>query len=446
MIKKYLTLLTIVSISFTGLSAADAATPLLDEARQLMARPDAKAAFELLIAIEAQHAGDPEFDYLLGTAALDAGHPTQAIFALERVLAVNPGHVQARAEIARAYFVIGENAASKREFESVKNQQVPPSVAATIDHFLDAINRLADTDRTQIAGYIEAMVGRDTNVNSGTGVNQVAIPLFGGVITTLDASGLKAGDNFGSLTGGVSLRHPLAKDLALLAGLSVNKRVNLTQDTFDMGYIDGNVGLGLTRGDDVFTAALQGNNFYIDNNSYRDAYGLLGQWQRNLDARNQVSAYGQFTELRYSDRPGIQNSIRDANRYVAGIAYAHAYSGGGPTVYLGGYIGSENQRESTRPDLGHRLMGARLGGQYSIDDKTSAFASGSVERRNYSGQDSIFLITRNDTQFNVAFGVNYSPAKDWKITPQISLTRNNSNIAINEYNRELYSVTVRRDF
>ena len=53
-------------------------------------------------------AGDPDYDYLLGIAALDSGKPNEAIFALERVLAVKPNHLQARAEIARAYFATGE--------------------------------------------------------------------------------------------------------------------------------------------------------------------------------------------------------------------------------------------------------------------------------------------------------------------------------------------------
>ena len=446
MARKLLILLAMIAFGCASLPSAHAASSVIDEARQLMAKPDANAAYNLLIAVEAEHAGDPEFDYLLGIAALDAGHATQAIFALERVLAVNPAHAQARAEIARAYFAVGETVTSKREFEAVRSQEVPPAVAATIDRFLDAINRLADTDRTRIAGYIEATIGRDSNVNSGPGISQVAIPLFGGVITTLNASGRQASDRFGSMTGGASLRHPLTKDLALLDALSVNKRINATQDTFDTGYIDGNVGLGLTRGDDVFTAALQGNNFYIDNNPYRDAYGILGQWQRNLNARNQVSAFGQYTQLRYSDRPGIQNSLRDANRTVAGVAFAHAFQGGGPTVYAGGYVGTEDQRAAARPDLGHRLQGARLGGQFSINETTAVFLNSSVERRNYGGQDSTFLVTRSDTQFNLSLGLDYSPAKNWKITPQIGLTRNNSNIAINEYTRELYTVTLRRDF
>lgn len=96
--------------------------------------------------------------------------------------------------------------------------------------------------------------------------------------------------------------------------------------------------------------------------------------------------------------------------------------------------------------MGTALLGARLGGQYTINESASVFINSSVERRNYGGQDSIFLVTRSDTQYNLSLGLDYSPAKNWKITPQVGVTRNNSNIAINEYTRELYTVTLRRDF
>ena len=411
-----------------------------------MDRRDAKSAYAILKPLEAERSGDPDFDYLLGIAALDSGRATEAVFALERVLAVNPAHPQARAEIARAYFVLGETTAAKREFESVKSQQPPAEVQATIERFLDAINRLADTQQTSVAAYIEGTLGYDTNVNSGPGSSQVAIPAFGGAVATLNASGVKTADYFGSATAGVALRHPLSKDVALLAGLNLNKRVHQSEPEFNTGYWDANLGVAWTRGADVFTAALQGNEFFLDGHRYREAYGILGQWQRNIDARNQVSAFGQYSQLRYADRADVQNSVRDANRSVAGVAYAHAFAGGTPVVFASLYLGSEAERDSTRPDLGHRLYGVRVGGQYSLNEKTFAFINGNAERRKYGGPDAAFLTTRKDTQYNYAGGVTYSPAKGWKITPQVSRTRNRSNIVINDFSRNIYSVTVRRDF
>src|SRR4030081_3534524 len=79
------------------------ADALTDRARALLAGKDAKGAYTLLLPQEAQRAGDPEYDYLLGVAALDSGQYERAVFALERVLGVQPDNHVARAEIARAY-------------------------------------------------------------------------------------------------------------------------------------------------------------------------------------------------------------------------------------------------------------------------------------------------------------------------------------------------------
>ena len=89
-----------------------------------------RQAFQLLEPHEQARAGDPAYDYLLGIAAIDSGELTRGVFALERVLAVNPNHAQARAEIARAYFLMGENKVARQEFEQVK-QARPPAVAGS---------------------------------------------------------------------------------------------------------------------------------------------------------------------------------------------------------------------------------------------------------------------------------------------------------------------------
>src|ERR1700730_9627685 len=114
----------------TAASAAFA-DALTDRARALLARKDAKAAYTLLLPQEAQRAGDPENDYLLGVAALDTGEYERAGFALERVLGVQPNNHVARAEIARAYLAMGERDTACREFENVRRQSIPPEAKAT---------------------------------------------------------------------------------------------------------------------------------------------------------------------------------------------------------------------------------------------------------------------------------------------------------------------------
>src|SRR6267143_3073734 len=124
---------------------ASAADELLVSAKQQLDNGNPQAAYNLLIPLQPERAGDPEYDLVLGSAALAIGKNTEAVFALERVLAAVPNSAPARALIARAYFNLKETEAAKREFENVRKQKVPENVALTIDRFLEAIRRVEET-------------------------------------------------------------------------------------------------------------------------------------------------------------------------------------------------------------------------------------------------------------------------------------------------------------
>lgn len=414
----------------------------LTRATQLLKQADAQGAYDLLKPLEADRGGDPEFDLVLGVAALDSKRPSEAVFALERVLAVRPNDPVARALIARAYFDLGETRTAKQEFESVRQLAPPPDITATIQRFLDAIARFDAGIETRLTGYLEASIGYDTNINSATGGSQVAVPAFGGALFTLPAAGVKTDDNFLSVGGGVNLRHSFRHDLALVAGLDVNRRANETQDQFDSGFWNVFAGLNFTQEANSYTVALQGQQFFVDSTRFRDTYGVTGQWQRAFDDFNSLAAYLQLTRLEYPEQ-----KVRDADRAVAGVGYARALEGDRkPVVFVGAYGGEERERAGGVPHLGHQLRGLRFGGQLSWRHDITLFASGSVEQRDYGGLDSLFLVTRKDTQTDFRLGLNYVPVKLWTVTPQIAFTRNKSNIAINNFERTVFFATLRRDF
>ena len=417
---------------------------LLQGADALIKSGKPAEAYALLAPHQSERAGDPGYDYLLGIAALDSGKPNEAVFALERVLAVNPDHLQARAEIARAYFATGEVAASQQEFETVQKQKPPKEVNAAIEKYLDAIEKSRASERTTVRGYVGVAVGSDSNVNSATGSNQIAIPAFGGAIATLSANGVKLGDTFTSGNAGFNVRHPLSPEWSVFGGANFNQRFNSskTNSIFDTGGLDGNLGANLTKGDDSYSAALQLQNFDVNNNLYRAAAGLTAQWLRNLSSNSQVSTYFQYTDLHY---PG--QDVRDAQRYVVGAAYARALGGEyTPIVFVGGYAGDERERRANVPYLGHKPYGLRAGGEMKINPQATLFGSVSVEQRNYGGQDPLFLVGRKDTQTDLRVGVGYVPAQQWTITPSLNLTRNYSNVIISDYNRMVFSIDLRRDF
>ena len=201
-------MLALVLVALPALALGDALT---DRAGALLKRGDAKAAYELLLPLESQRAGDPEFDYLLGIAALDAGDPERAVFALERVLALQPNNHVARAEIARAYYVMGEREQARREFETVRAQAIPAEAKATVDRFLSAI---AAAETTRIDGYVELSLGYDSNVSSAIASSTIAIPAFGGAAFALAPSLRELGDQFFNIAGGVNFTTPEIKPSA----------------------------------------------------------------------------------------------------------------------------------------------------------------------------------------------------------------------------------------
>lgn len=432
--------ITVLLLFSGGAVAAD--DSLLTQADRLLKGGKAQAAYALLAPHQSERAGNPDYDYLLGIAALDSGRANEAVFAFERVLAVAPDHLQARAEIARAYYATGEVAASQQEFETVRQQNPPREVSEVIAKYLDAIDRARAGERTSVRGYLEAAAGWDSNVNSATSATQVAIPVFGGAIATLSANGTKLQDTFGSMSGGFSVRHPIDPEWALFGGANVNQRMNSTHTVFETGGLDGNFGVNLLKGDDSYSVALQVQSFNVGSSRFRDAAGLTAQWLRNLDDSSQASAYFQFTDLHY---PG--QDTRDALRYVLGGAYARTLGGEyAPIVYGGGYLGQENERRANVPYLGHKLYGLRAGGEMKINPSWTMFGSMSVELRDYGGQDPLFLVSRRDTQGDLRLGFSYIPAQQWTVTPSLSYTRNNSNIVVSDYDRTVFTVSVRRDF
>ena len=411
-----------------------------EQAAALIKEGKAATAFALLDAQEIERAGDPEFDVLLGIAAVEIGQHTRGVFALERVLALQPGNTRARAELARAYLALGETSAARQEFETVQKQGVPPEVEMTIDRFLDAVDRVESVTRTTLRGYIEGTAGFDSNVNVAPGRSTVAIPGFGGAPFRLADDSRATDAWFGSLGGGGNLRVPVTRDFALVAGASGALRNNIQAQQFDSLNLDAYAGFVLNRDRHVFSANLQFNQYDVASQRYRLASGFSGQWQYNPNSRQQLSAFVQFSGLEY---PG--QSVRNADRWVFGAAYAQALRDAS-VLFASAYGVSEQPRDADKMWLGFDGFGLRVGGQVNLNARTELLAAAMLESRRYGADDAAFQTRREDTQYDLSLGLNYTPVRLWKVSPRLTWTSNESNIDLYKYHRATLSVVVRRDF
>src|SRR5690606_17848794 len=199
---------------------------LLQQARTHLQRGDPQAAYALLEPHTADYSNAEDFNYLLGIAALDSGRPSQAVLALERVLAHAPDHTLARAEIARAFLALRETEAAKREFEAVARADLPPEVQDTIRRYLEIV---ASTDRPQRRwrASVEAAIGHDDNVNFGSSLDEWVLGDGLALIPT-DASRPQE-SAFHELSGQLHYTAPIDGQTEWTIGSQLSQRSNASQ-------------------------------------------------------------------------------------------------------------------------------------------------------------------------------------------------------------------------
>jgi tetratricopeptide (TPR) repeat protein len=424
--------------STLSLAASD---QTMTEAENLIRKGDFKAAYQLLEPQEAERAGDVDYDYLLGVAGVESGNVTRGAFALERVLATDPNHKGARAEMAKAHFILGETDASKAEFNNVLQQNPDAETKKTIEKLLTAIQKIEGTTTT-FGAYLGFGLGYDSNVSSAPSISSIGVPAFGGLLIQLDKSAREQSDNFMNLAGGLSVRHPLTNQLAAFGSVSGTSRINSDQTAFDNSVLDFNAGLQYRQNQHNFSFALQDNHFDLDTEAFRHAYGATAQWLYNVNANNQVGSYLQYSRLNYND-----NEIRNADRTIVGLNAAHVFAGDlSPVVFASLYGGREVARDSQFDFFSQDILGMRAGGQLSLNNKWQLFGSLAHEQRDNDEDDPAFLKQRKDRQYDASLGLNFMPARDWSIRPQISYTKTDSNIELNSFDRHIISIDVRKDF
>jgi outer membrane protein len=413
---------------------------VLVQAENLIRKGEFEAAYQLLEPIESVRAGEPEYDYLLGIAGVESGAVTRGAFALERVLATNPNNKDARAEIAKAHFLLGEYESARAEFKEALQQNPSEEARKSIEKMLTTMEKRQGITTT-FGAYLDAGYGWDSNVSSAPGLTSTSVPGFVGQFVLSD-SALENADSFMNFTAGASFRHPVSNKLALYGGASYNKRFNTNESAFNTSALDFNLAAQFRLNSSNLLLGVQDNHFDLDNKSFRHAYGGSAQWLYNIDGFNQVGAYGQYTRLDYAD-----GDARDADRKILGVNAGHVFQGDyNPVAYASLYGGREDVLKSERKDLGQDVYGLRTGGQFSYGQDWQFYGSLAYETRRNDENDPIFLKKRKDDQYDGSLGLRFIPAPNWSIKPQFSYTKNSSNIDISSFVRKAVSINVRRDF
>lgn len=420
-----------------GVQAQDA---LLDQASHLLANRDAAAAYALLAPAESARAGDPAFDYLLGIAALDAGHVTRAIFALERAVDARPEDRLARAELGRAYLAAGDTERAREQLTRARSGDTPPQAQAAIDRVLGVVDQVVPRRTARLSGYLELGAGYDSNVNSASNQGEFAIPAFGGIVFQTTPESRRRHALVGNAAAGAIAELPLSADWSLIGAANLRRAVNRDAHDMDTVLVDATAGLRHSAGAHSQTLALQTGVAWVGPERYRNASGFTAQWQTQFTEQLMASAFGQWSR---QDFP--TEGSRDNDRAVWGLGLARNLAGGATLAYGSVYVA----RERTEPAFaafGHRGRGVRVGVERRLAGDLVLSGEAQFEDRRYGGEEPFFDTVRHDRQKDVSVGLRRLIGERWEITGQLRYTRAASNVVLYDYVRNTFQVTFHRNF
>lgn len=422
--------------------AALAAGPDLQKAEELLRANKAQEAYDLLEPFEFDFAGDLKYDYLLGLAALESGKPEKSTLVFERVLAVEPRYLGVRLDLARSYFQLGDFARASQEFQAVLAQSPPPDLKANAERYMQAIEQAKSPKRFSLNAYVEIGGGYDSNVNSSTADNPIVLPGANNQPFFLDPDSIERGDGYGTAGLGAEAGYVFSPNWSVYVGGDARYRGYQDVDTANYGTLDTRAGVGLNLGRHFFRLGATGGRFYLDEKSYRDSYGANGEWRYQAGDRDQFSLTGQYVAYRHLAELLESN---DYDQGLASLGWLHVLASG-RTLFSLNFSAGHEDAVGGRPDGNALLGGARLFVQTALTQKIGVFATSGAQHTKYDNIDASFLETRADWLYDVTLGVNWQMTDKWSLRPQISYTKNESNIPLYTYDRYDVALNLRRDF
>lgn len=451
--------------------ASDGDMATIRAAAMLVRSKKPVAALEKLDPLADRLAGNPDFDYVYGVAALDVGHPAQATVALRRALAARPDFHLARAELGRALAAMGDLAGAKREFQTVRDIKGLPALARdamgrqiiAVDAALTQIgpagpqarpangpqalpaNAEAPQPRTRISGYLENSIGFDSNVNAGPSSKSLLIPalaFLGPATLSPQAMPKKAG--FYELAGGLSISHAIDNDTAAFANVIGNWHPLFDHDEFRTALAGGEAGVARRVGDlGIFSVAAIGQTFMMGDGVFRNLYGGAAQWRQRYADTWDTSVAVSWLGLEY---PGMTGQNADRFSATGTISRKWDKMPLAPVLSITVNGGREIARTDGMDFLTFTLLGARAGLETTWAPWLTAFVQVGYEDHRYDADYPLFFRHRHDGVLDALAGFEIKMSERVSLRPSVHYSETQSNVDLFDQKRWITTVTLRTTF
>ena len=376
---------------------------------------------------------------LLAASAVSAAEPdpARARDIVEAAQRKPPDSVAAHLELGRAYFVLGQYAEAKIEFETVlRFDSLPQDLLSQVEIYNKAANQALDDKRALTGfGYAETGIGR-YRVNSTRGTDA-----FGG--------GDRRDDFVNARVGG-GLNYALPDGYALDASLDYRGRYYDNPDSRNDSDLRWRVAGSRSFGENNLAVGLRGRNSYRGDSDFRNDAGLFADYRFRVDPDNQLTLGAEYRRRRYPEGP-----LRERSRTSADISggWVHSLLDGSGSLTVTAHGGQHFA--TNRPDGDSSFYGATVALDFTVNNKLSwgtfawwerdAFNADRIHFHPDTLDNSVFL-RRKDNLYEVGAYLVWEFVPTWTLRPELLWIRDQSNSVGFNYSATEFWLNVRKAF
>ena len=431
-----------------------------DDVKALLEQGKPKEAYQLGRE-QPDQLGNPSFDFFYGIAALDGGNAGEGVLALERYLLNFPDNRSARFQLARGYFILGEDQRARDEFDNLLSSAADDEKSA-VERFLEAIKTRESRYQPSGSFFLEAGLGVDNNINAGlSGGSTPTIPGLTLQPQPDNAISAKERSSFTSLAGGAQGTYPLQPGLALYGAVGFDAKLHHkgNDDIFDQINMGATGGLSHISGRNLYKVGIGLAQLVSDDQRYVQTRSLSGEWQHQLDQFNRFNVGLQYANFHYDDMfaylvkdksvpmQSSLNSIRSSDFTGISAGWTRAFDVEyGPVLNLAVNYGEEHNKNS-RSDLSRDVMGLRVGGSLTPATHWGVAAGASYQESSYKDAFTAFAPDRRKDRYTALdVSVSHFYSKNLTFKAEALVAKQQSNIGLYDYDRNMLTFKVRYDF
>ena len=424
-----------------ALAASGACAAPLDDIRRQVEGSQFEQAYSTALA-NPQLIGDVHFDFLYGVAAINVGRFPEGLLALERHLNAVPANDRARLELARGYFLIGEYARARAEFEFVLRYNPPAGVRSNINGFLQAMQlRDAANRRSSARFYAETGAGYDNNVNGGTFRDDVFFDF--GVQSLAGSPSKQVPDFFGQLALGGQQLLRVSSRLSVFAGADLDHRANSRESAYDLSSINGYIGFSQLSGLGLWRSTLTLNELRVAGDRYRDLLQVSTEANFSLSQQLSMLGFAQYGETHHSKA----EERRNARITTLGLMLTQNYADAPFAPSFGARLGYTQEDNLLRvEDLNKTTTLLRLFASATPIERTRVSVGLVVYRQDFGAVGPGFDNVRRDDAVGADLVVNHALDANWSLRGEANWTITRSNQDLYDTSRKMVSLKLRYQY